>query len=247
MGPVAVLSPHLDDAVFSCWHVLVSARDVVVINVFTAIPPAGTKAPRWDRITGADDPEARMRLRLEEDEAALALAGRRPENLGFVDSHYRDEPPSDILEAVLGRLSDGGAVIAPAAIGGHSDHELVRDVGLALAAEGRDVSFYGDLPYSTAFGWPAWVTGNEGDPFLDVDAYWALHVPDGYEPRPVELSEELQRTKLAAMRMYRSQFAAVEAGPQRRLTHPQLIRFEIFWKPHPTGESPSYTSPTAGL
>src|SRR6266542_4862128 len=178
-----------------------------------------------------------MRLRLEEDEAALALAGRRPENLGFMDSHYRDEPPRGILEAVRERLSDGGAVIAPAAIGGHSDHELVRDVGLALAAEGRDVSFYGDLPYSTAFGWPAWVTGNEGDPFLDVDAYWALHVPDGYEPQPVALSEELQRTQLAA----------VGAGPQRRLTHPQLIRFEILWTPHPTGEAPSYTSPTAGL
>ena len=230
MAPVAVLSPHLDDVVFSCWHVLRSSLDVVVINVFTAVPAAGTEPPRWDLITGAGDPAERMRLRLEEDAAALALAGRRADNLGFVDSQYRDgPPPGDILDAVRERLPPGADVLAPASIGGHSDHELVRDVGLALAGEGRNVSLYAELPYATAFGWPAWVTGDDPDPLLDVDAYWACHVPDGYEPRVVELSPEQQETKVGAMRAYRSQFPALEAGVQRRLTHPQLLRFEVVW------------------
>jgi LmbE family N-acetylglucosaminyl deacetylase len=231
MASAVLLSPHLDDVVFSCWHVLRSSQDVVVINVFTAVPAAGTEPPRWDRITGATDPAERMRLRLEEDAAALALAGRRAENLGFVDSQYRDGPPADgILDAVHERLPAGAEVLAPASIGGHSDHEHVRDVGLGLAADGRAVSFYADLPYATDFGWPAWVTGGEPEPFLDVDAYWALHVPAGYEPRIVELSEHEQRAKLEAMRAYRSQFPAVEAGIKRRLTHPELIRFEVLWE-----------------
>ena len=151
MATVAVLSPHLDDVVFSCWHVLRSSHDVVVINVFTAVPAAGTAPPRWDRITAADGPAERMRLRLEEDAAALAIAGRRAENLGFVDSQYHDSAPTG-----RERLPTGAEVIAPASIGGHSDHELVRDVGLALTSEGRRVSLYADLPYATEFGWPVW-------------------------------------------------------------------------------------------
>jgi LmbE family N-acetylglucosaminyl deacetylase len=234
-----VLSPHLDDAVLSCWHVLSSSADVVVLNVFTAIPPAGTQTPRWDRVTGSDDSADRMRQRLEEDAAALALAGRRSQNLGFVDSQYRAQPPDGLVDALRARLADDAAVIAPPAIGGHSDHELVRDAALVLADEGCDVALYGDLPYATEFGWPAWLSGGEADPFLDVDAYWAGYVPDGFEPQLVELTPEEQRTKVEAMRMYRTQFPAMEAGPLRRLMHPELLQFELLWTRASTGAGPS--------
>jgi LmbE family N-acetylglucosaminyl deacetylase len=243
MSSIAILSPHLDDAVFSCWHVLASSRDVVVINVFTGIPPAGSETPSWDRITGADDPAERMRLRLEEDKAALALVGRYAENLDFLESQYRGDVVPEVGGEIRKRLVDDVHVLAPAGIGGHSDHELVRDAALALADEGRDVSLYTDVPYATEFGWPAWMTGAEPDTFRDVDAFWARFVPDGYEPRPVELDEELQRGKIAAMRAYRSQFEALEAEPLRRLTHPGLVRFELVW----TRAGGRYTGPTAGL
>ena len=36
-----VLSPHLDDAVLSCWHVLGREGDVRVVNVFTGSPEDG--------------------------------------------------------------------------------------------------------------------------------------------------------------------------------------------------------------
>ena len=152
MATVAFLSPHLDDAVFSCWYVLRSSRDVVALNVFTAVSPPGQATPRWDRITGADDPAARMRLRLEEDAAALALAGRRAANLHFVDSQY-------------------------------------RDLGVALAGDGR------------------------------------------------ERSRRRARTGPVSRRW----------RPASRLTHPQLLRFEVIFAPGPTAEKPSYTSTTAGL
>jgi hypothetical protein len=32
-----------------------------------------------------------------------------------------------------------------------------------------------------------------------------------------------------AMKTYRTQFAALEAGGQRRLTHPAFVRHEVVW------------------
>jgi LmbE family N-acetylglucosaminyl deacetylase len=229
MNPILLLSPHLDDAVFSCWHVLGSSRDVTLVNIFTAIPPEGTTLSSWDCMTGADDPSGRMRARLEEDEAALALAGRRAEQLDFMDDQYRDAPPEDLLAAVRARVPHDAEVYAPAAIGGHPDHELVRDVGIALAATGTTVAFYADLPYATEFGWPSWMTGETPDPFRNVDAYWGRSVPEGYDPQPIELSEKEREAKIKAMRCYRTQFSMLEGGGQRKLTHPELVRFELVW------------------
>jgi hypothetical protein len=186
-----------------------------VINVFTGIPPP-QPVPDWDRMTGADDSAARVAERLEEDARALALAGCRAENLGLLDSQYRAGP----VELSLPVPPDD-AVFAPAGIGGHSDHEAVRDAALALGVE---VTLYADLPYATEFGWPA------SDPLRDVEFYWSRFVPQGFEPRTVELDAEQQRRKIEAMRAYRTQFAILEGGPLRRLTHPELVRYEVVFE-----------------
>jgi hypothetical protein len=52
-------------------------------------------------------------------------------------------------------------------------------------------------------------------------------VPDGFEARRVEFDEEQQRREIEAMCAYRTQFAMLEAGPLRRLTHPDLVRYEV--------------------
>jgi LmbE family N-acetylglucosaminyl deacetylase len=224
-----VLSPHPDDAVFSCWHVLAGAGEVRVVTIFAGVPEEGLEPPRWDRITGGRDPVTRVRERREEDCAALALVGREPEFLDFVEQQYSSALPR--VDDVLRAIPDAGEIFAPAGIGGHSAHELVRDAGLQLLKAGARVSFYADLPYATEFGWPAWVTGSELEPFRDVDAYWGLHVEPlvlaGCAARVVALGEAAQRRKVEAMRAYRTQFPALEAGPQRRLTHPELVRYEV--------------------
>ena len=72
---IVVLSPHLDDAVLSCWHVLTKPGQLTVINVFTGVP-AGLSAPAWwDQYTGATESAERVRERIEEDRRALALVG----------------------------------------------------------------------------------------------------------------------------------------------------------------------------
>jgi hypothetical protein len=73
---VVVVSTHLDDAVFSCWHVLASPdHDVRVVTVFTGGPAAGVTTS-WDADTGVDS-ATRMAQRIEENRVALAVAATR--------------------------------------------------------------------------------------------------------------------------------------------------------------------------
>jgi LmbE family N-acetylglucosaminyl deacetylase len=229
---LVVLSPHPDDAVFSCWHLL-ERPDVRVVTVFTREPAPGTAPPRWDRIT-----RTTMRDRLDEDRRALAFAGCEPVHLGFLDSQYRDgdQDLNELVDAIRG--ADGSELAAPAGIGGHSDHELVRDAALRLVGEGAAVTFFADLPYSTEFGWPPWVSGAEPQPHVDVEAYWDEGVAPiraaGYKPKVIELSEASVARKIEAMRLYESQFPVLE-GPFRRLTHPVVVRYEVIFAPADRG------------
>src|SRR5205807_6153895 len=86
---IAILSPHLDDAVLSCWHLLTRGGDVTVINVFTGAPADSVVPAWWDELTGATDSAQRIRERIAEDRAALSLARRTSTNLGFLDEQYR--------------------------------------------------------------------------------------------------------------------------------------------------------------
>src|ERR1700679_1179294 len=91
-----ILSPHFDDAVLSCWHVLASAREVLVVNVFAGEPAAGTLG-WWDRLAGAPASAEVVRARVEEDRRVLALTGCTAVNLPFLDGQYREsnQPPEE--------------------------------------------------------------------------------------------------------------------------------------------------------
>src|SRR5437764_15405533 len=89
--PDVILSPHLDDAVLSCWHLLTQVGEVAVINVFAGVPTELGGPAWWDEYTGASDSAERVRERIEEDRTALAVAGRTAVNLGFLDEQYRSE------------------------------------------------------------------------------------------------------------------------------------------------------------
>lgn len=100
-----ILSPHLDDAVLSCWHVLTQPGEVAVINVFAGVPANADGRAWWDRYTGATDSAQRVRDRVEEDRRALALAGRGAVNLELLDDQYRHgEQPLAPVTARLKRL-----------------------------------------------------------------------------------------------------------------------------------------------
>ena len=230
-APPLLLSPHLDDAVVDCWSVLTAPGELNVVNVFTRVPPPGTTT-HWDRIVGAADSADLMRRRIEEDRAALALAGRTPVNLDLLEYQQREdrrEPTLAELDAqITAAVPAASRVHAPAVLGTlHPDHARIRAYALACAARGTPVELYADLPYAVVYGWPHWVTGEPRDPHLDVDAYWRER-PAG-EPRVVRLDDGQAAAKLAAMRAYATQFPSLDRGPIGLLSNPRVHRFEVFW------------------
>ena len=247
MGRTVILSPHLDDAVFSCWKLL-TRDDGLVITICAGLPSGRTRPAYYDRLSGSSSPHERLRERREEDAAVLEAVGARYVHLDVLDAPYRRRRGAavTIAEMVQELIPGGANVFGPAAIGGHPDHLLVRQVALAFQERSNMVSLFADLPYASRYGWPSWVSGERGSPYLDVDAYWERWlstIPERNLLVPVVhvLASGEQRRKLEAMRMYRTQFPAIEEGPSRRLSHPRRISFEVTWRfaAVPEGGSPS--------
>ena len=245
---IAILSPHLDDAVLSCWHVLAApGEDVVVVNVFAGVPPDGESAGWWDRFTGFDDGRAVMEARRDEDRNALARAGSTPINLDFLDQQYRsDVQDADALVNALREcLPHDARLLAPAALGvrppgvedepgqPHSDHTAVRDAALRLAAaDSLEIQIYADLPHANHLGWPGWVTGDGAHG--RVDKAWretlaAIGI-DETSGIPYRLTSDEFAAKADAVRAYATQVDAMERAFGRRLDDPDLLDCEIVWR-----------------
>lgn len=231
-----VLSPHLDDAVLSCWHVLTSPGEVTVVNVFTGAPVNGDHPAWWDRLTGARSSQERMRERLAEDADALSLVGRSAINLGFLDDQYQPgpQPVEAIVETITAVTGPRTRIYAPAALGGVADHEAVRAAALTLMRRGRQIVLYADLPHAIRAGWPASVTDATHDPLVDVDAWWeaelARLLPGGGEFELHALDQRAQAAKRAAIRRYRTQLPALLAMNAPG-AEGDLLTYEAIWRP----------------
>ncbi|KVL28705.1 PIG-L family deacetylase [Burkholderia sp. MSMB1835] len=147
-----VVSPHLDDAVFSCGQLLAQAPGSIVVTVFAGIPPRGTPAPPWDRRAGFRDADEAVRARRDEDRRALALLDARPVWLDFLDDQYGMPTTATAIAARVAATIDahpGFGVLAPAGLF-HRDHLQVQEAMLSLLREAdpaRVWRFYEDVPY----------------------------------------------------------------------------------------------------
>ena len=215
--PAEILSPHLDDAVLSCWHLLAGPGEVRVVNVFAGSPPSGSPASWWDRITGATDSVQRMEERRAEDRDAFAIAGRSATDLDFLDEQYEpsDQPTERIVARLLEVIDGAETVYAPAALGEHGDHEQVRSAALELAAAGHDVRLYADHPHAVRRGWPSWIEGNDTEAGRAVAAHWERRLgevaPALAPPAVHRLDEAERQRKLSAVSAYRSQIPALSS------------------------------------
>jgi LmbE family N-acetylglucosaminyl deacetylase len=235
---VTILSPHLDDAVLSCWHLLTEPHEVTVINVFAGAPLAAPEAAWWDRLTGATDSAKRMLERWEEDRRALALAGRTAQNLGFLDDQYRDweQPLEPLVTEIASRLEPGALICAPAALGDHPDHALVRAAALELRQAGAPLSLYADLPHAALQGWPAWVPAPGATASHDLaGALWERALAStGVAPAAMvaavhRLDRSAHERKLEAVRAYATQFRGLADWTGRRLSDHVTLGYEVVW------------------
>lgn len=234
---IAVLSPHLDDAVLSCWHVLEGREAVTVVNVFTGSPPPGAAVPPWDRLTGADDSLVRMRERRAEDQRALETVGCDSINLGLLDGQYDGAraAPARLADRLRAVLEPHTAVHAPAGLGGHGDHALVRDAAIELARSGWPLTLYADVPHGIGDGWPGWVAGAPEPAGHDVGAAWTRVLAGAglrverliCRVRP--LDAQTRTRKLRCLDEYRTQRAALDGLAFAPLDDPRVLAFEVSW------------------
>jgi hypothetical protein len=236
MPAAVILSPHLDDAVLSLWHLLAGPGDVTVLNVFGGSPNGHRGEGWWDTLTRATNSVERVRERHSEDREALALVGRAPENLGFLDGQYRhaEQPVEPIAEAIAAAVDRDALLLAPAALDAHRDHRLVRAAALALRDRGHLVALYADVPHANVYGWPTWVTGQAEDPYLDPAIGWDLTMNGSgvslaqLDPEVHALDDAADAAKRDAVLRYRTQVPALEAQ-YSLLGRPDVLRYEVVW------------------
>jgi hypothetical protein len=236
-APALLLSPHWDDAALDCWRLLAGEGELVVVNVFAGIPPAG-HAGTWEAIAGLEDTAERARERMAEDTVVLSRAGRQPVNLPLLDAEYRRETQTSValdeLDREIAAAVDGASrVYAPAGIGGHVDHLLVRRYGRMLLRAGIPVALYAELPYCFFHGWPSWVDGSQPQPRRNVDAYWQSFLGGVPEMPPLRsaLVERLDPQSAAAKRAAIAGYElSLNHAARRMLADPEVHGFEVRWQ-----------------
>lgn len=154
-APCFVVSPHLDDAVFSCGMLLASRPGSLVCTVFCGAPEPPRQTP-WDQSAGHSDSTQAMRSRIAEDEQALTILRARALRLPFLDSQYGATPSvAKVAQALTAGWQKTGALplIAPLGLY-HSDHLLVGDACRLLASEQHlpGIVLYEDALYRTIPG-----------------------------------------------------------------------------------------------
>jgi LmbE family N-acetylglucosaminyl deacetylase len=170
MPRALALSPHLDDAAFSCGGTLSAlARagwEVTVATAFTrSVPDPQGFALACQLDKGLPPEVDYMALRRAEDASACARLGARPVWLDFPEAPHRgyadaealfaaprqddtvDAPLSQALAALMTPAPD--LILAPQAIGGHVDHVRLVQAILPLLPDGVPVLWWTDFPYAT--------------------------------------------------------------------------------------------------
>lgn len=207
---IVIVSPHFDDAVFSCWNVIESEAEVDVLTVFTA-GPVDDRVTLWDQDTGVDS-ATRMKQRATENDAALAHAGRRSIDLGFREGQYDG---GSIDPTVLrSHLASAELVYIPAGCGikhVNSEHCSVRDACLSVRPDAR---FYADNPYC----------------HFRRDVVLPAGLGIGFTRTVISLSPGQRARKAEAIKCYAGELAKLEAvfGP---CTEADRLKFEIVWEP----------------
>jgi LmbE family N-acetylglucosaminyl deacetylase len=222
------LSPHLDDAALSCGGLICSQTSsgipVLVVTIFAGLPPLSALSPlaaglheRWG------NPGNPVGMRRQEDRTAMRLLGADCVHLRYLDAIYRadgdcflyvsDEelfgPPRPSDQSLVPQIvsdiaslhgAEGATLFAPLAAGNHVDHQLVRDVALALEGPSHSIVFYEDYPYVERPG----------------DLTKALHTmsPATWRAEVQPLSEQCLQTKVKAIAVYSSQLGTLFNGEE---------------------------------
>jgi LmbE family N-acetylglucosaminyl deacetylase len=212
-----VVSPHFDDAVFSCGAWIAANPGTVVCTIFGGTPEA-TLQTEWDRQCGFDDSREAMNERVYENKAAVAVLSAVPVHFPFLDAQY-GMPPSET--AVFTALTDAvkqhtvDILVMPLGLF-HSDHDIVHRVCCRMLHEGPNthVLAYEDALYRRMPGLVQQRLGQLNS--LGITATPAF--PPGTGPLERERTRSVKRKSVAA---YQSQLRAFGPGGYQDVFEPE--------------------------
>jgi len=173
---IAVISPHLDDAVLSCFEHIrefrLNGAEVSVINCFSRCHNESIVSSvliPYMRAANCRNPEEYEKIRKAEDAIALKKLGVDNQYLDFIDAAFRGENGTpeynsmssffkgpvrqfeiEVAESLAGAFDTIGEfdiALVPMAVGNHIDHVLCRLAAERCKRFGR-LAYYADMPYA---------------------------------------------------------------------------------------------------
>jgi LmbE family N-acetylglucosaminyl deacetylase len=152
-GRVVVISPHLDDAVFSLgasiWDATRAGAEVTVVTVLAGDPDSELPAGEWDRGGGFSTAGAAIRVRREEDHAACESLGATVCWLPFADAQYpRGADDATVVAEIAAPCAGADVVLLPGFPLDHPDHAFVARLVLGTPHAARRVGLYVEQPYA---------------------------------------------------------------------------------------------------
>ncbi len=198
-GRVVVISPHLDDGVFSLGATIANATcagsRVEVLTVFGCDPGSLAPANGWDTRGGFETEGSAARMRREEDRAACGLVGAEPHWLSFRGSGYTPHKDGEAIRAAIAeRLSSADTVLVPGFPLRNHDHAWLAGLLAEYPPPGTRVGRYVEQPYAYMVRRQEPRTG----------AWTKPHV---------SLADQLRKRR--AVREYRSQLPLLSLGAAR--------------------------------
>ncbi|HEY9280117.1 MAG TPA: PIG-L family deacetylase, partial [Eoetvoesiella sp.] len=215
--PVLVVSPHYDDAIFSCAGLLAARPGSTVVTVYTGLPAQIELSTDWDRRCGFANALEAIRIRNTENQSALALVNARAIDLDFLDSQYV-RGSSVIAGQLVDTLSctilrqHPAAVFAPLGLF-HEDHICTSNALMTLCRLFPAMPWfvYEEIPYRVYQG------------LVQERLSWLLI--QGLTATPANLRCTVSR-KAPAVASYRSQLAGLGAAGVRSI----LQEPECYWR-----------------
>ncbi len=203
-GPdVVILSPHLDDGVFSLGAAAAGwsrgGARVRVLTVLAGEPDSQVPAGPWDAASGSATAGEAARRRRAEDRAACAELGLEPVWLDHGDAQYGRVDDDPIWREVLDAVGDTATVLAPGFPLTHADHRWLCDLAVDRRPAGWRLGLYVEQPYAVGLGRPS---GRALSGRLPMDPAWTVE----------RAGLRSRRAKQRAIEAYASQLPQLAAG-----------------------------------
>jgi LmbE family N-acetylglucosaminyl deacetylase len=225
-GRVTVLSPHLDDAVFSLGAAIAKAcrsgAQVTVLTVFAGNPESKTAAGWWDRAAGFRSEGEAARARREEDRAACELVGATPVWLPFSDAQYEPPAPDGEVWRAISDAEEGAEVLLlPGFPLSHVDHLRLTRLVLERRPANTRLGLYIEQPYAKRRA--------SQQPAVSPDLAPLISSPVSFASLPTERRD--RRAKNRAARTYSSQLPLFVRWRSKALARLLLRRVGLYeWR-----------------